>query len=83
MRHEITGTLQVRVTTRASRNLVKAEAQPDGSTLFRVYVTVVPDNGKANEAVIELLSREFRLPKSAFTIVQGHTARNKVVRVER
>ncbi|NHX27157.1 DUF167 domain-containing protein, partial [Escherichia coli] len=43
--------LAVRVTPKASRNMVRAE---DGQ--IRVYVTVVPEGGKANAAVQKLLA---------------------------
>ena len=75
--------IKVRVTTRASANTVKTEEQPDGSMVYRVYVTVVPEGGKANEAVIRLLSKQFKLSKSSFTIIQGQTSRNKTIRVSK
>lgn len=74
-------TFHVRVTTRASANMIKVEEQPDGSRLVRVYVTAVPEGGKANDAVIKLLSKEFGLPKTRFEIVRGHTNRNKTIRI--
>ena len=48
---------------------------------FRALVTAAPDAGKANAALFALLSKEWRLPKSAFTLVRGATARAKVVKV--
>jgi len=44
-----------------------------------VYVTVVAESGKANAAVIQLLSKTLSLPKSALSILQGQTARQKVI----
>jgi len=75
--------LQVRVTPKASANRLKMDYAADGATLLRVYVTAAPENGKANEAVIRLLSKELGLPKSAFTITHGLTDRNKVIRISR
>ena len=43
--------IAVRVTPKASRNRIAVE---DGT--IRVYVTVVPEGGKANAAVVKLLS---------------------------
>lgn len=79
----IKDTLSVRVTPRASANRIKAEEQPDGALLLRVYVTTVPENGKANEAVIALLAKELGLAKSALTITHGVTDRNKIIRIKR
>lgn len=66
----------VRVTPKASRNLVKFEGD-----VLRVYVTVVPEGGKANAAVIKLLSKALGVPKSRLELVRGATSRDKVFRV--
>lgn len=68
--------IAVRVTPRASRNAVVAE---DGA--IRVYVTVVPEDGKANEAVRKLLAAALGVAKSRLVLVRGQTARDKVFRV--
>jgi uncharacterized protein (TIGR00251 family) len=49
---------------------------------WKVRVAAAPDRGRANEAVLDLLSRELELPRSALSIVSGHTAREKVVLLE-
>lgn len=70
--------LDIRVQPRASRNSVEIGA--DG--IVKVRVTAPPDRGKANEAVIKLLSKNLGIPKSAVRIARGHTSRNKMVQVE-
>lgn len=45
-------------------------------------VTVPPEGGKANRAVIELLSKALKVPKSSIEVVRGETSRNKVVFIE-
>lgn len=79
----MTETITIRVTPKASRNAVKVEPQADGTVLYRVYVTTAAEDGKANKAVIEVLAEFLDVRKSALTIVQGLTNRNKVIRVER
>lgn len=79
----MTSTLTIRVTPKASRNAVKVETQADGAVIYRVYVTTAAEDGKANKAVIEVLAEFLDVRKSALTIVQGLTNRNKVIRVER
>ena len=44
-------------------------------------VTAVPENGKANEAVVKLLAKAWKLPKTSLTVVAGATDRNKIVHV--
>ena len=51
----------------------------DGS--LRAYVTTVPENGKANAAVLKLLSKALGVPKSRLELVRGATARDKLFRV--
>lgn len=69
--------LEVRVTPKASRNEIREE---DGQ--IRVYVTTVPENGKANDAVVKLLSKALGVPKSRLTLIRGATSRDKAFRVE-
>ena len=68
--------IAVRVTPRASRARVTVE-----EGLIRVYVTVVPEDGKANRAVQEALANALGLAKSRLTLIRGHTSRDKVFRV--
>lgn len=70
--------LPVRVIPRASRNAVAVD--DDGT--IRVHVTVVPEGGKANAAVVKLLSKALGVPKSRLTLVRGETARDKLFQIE-
>ena len=70
-------TLFVKVTPQAKENsLVET-----GPGQYRVKVTTPPSDGKANQAVIKLLSKTLHLAKSRFTIVRGESNRNKVIEV--
>jgi uncharacterized protein (TIGR00251 family) len=40
-----------------------------------------PQDGKANKQLIRLLSKQFRVPQSAISIVRGETNRRKVIRI--
>lgn len=73
--------LHVRVTPKAKSARVKKEVSEDGEVYYKVYVTVVAENGKANKAVIELLADELGLPKSALTIIRGLTSREKIIKI--
>ena len=73
-----TGTeIALRVTPKASRNAIEMR---DGA--LRVYVTCVPEDGKANAAVQKLLAKTLGIAKSRLTLIRGQTARAKVFRVE-
>lgn len=74
--------LQIRVTPNAGANRIKIEDQPDGTQLYRVYVTTIPEDGKANKDVIKLLAKHLGVSKSSLTIIRGETARDKTIRVD-
>jgi len=70
--------LNVRLTPKASRNGVQGWTQDAaGHPVLKASVTAVPEKGKANKALIELLAKEWRIPKSAIELVRGETDRNK------
>jgi len=69
--------ITVHVKPNARKNAIK---WIDEDTL-KVSVTAVPEAGKANKAVIELLAEEFKLPKSRIEIVRGLTAKMKQIKV--
>lgn len=80
--HPVAGGLRVAVklTPKASRDRVEGpQPEADGSVVLKVSVTTVPEDGKANAALIKLLSKEWRIPKSSIGIVQGATDRRKVL----
>ncbi|WP_457678072.1 DUF167 domain-containing protein [Thermovibrio sp.] len=49
---------------------------------LKVKVTAPPEKGKANEALIELLSKRLKVPKRSISIVSGQTSRVKRVFIE-
>ena len=69
--------IAVRVTPKASRNRITVS---DGQV--RVYVTVVPEDGKANAMVQKLLAKALGVAKSRLRLIRGQTSREKVFRVE-
>ncbi|SFX19570.1 hypothetical protein SAMN04244548_00430 [Paracoccus pantotrophus] len=69
--------IAVRVTPRASRNAVILDREA-----IRVTVTVVPEDGKANAAVVKLLAKALGVAKSRLVLVRGATARDKLFRID-
>ena len=66
----------VRVTPHAKQNKVV-----ENGDVLRVYTTVAPENGRANDAVIKLLATYLNVPKSNIKILRGLTGRDKIVSV--
>lgn len=67
---------KVRVTPHSRQNKI---VESDG--VLRVYTTVAPENGRANDAVIKALSKHFGVAKSQIKIVRGDTTRDKVIEI--
>lgn len=69
--------LTLRISPNASKNeIIKSE---DG---IKVKITAQPIDGKANKALIEYLSKQFKIPKSLFEIIKGETSKDKTVLIK-
>lgn len=55
------------------------ELSEDG--LIVVFVREPAVDGKANTALIKLLSEYFAVPKTRITVARGHTTRQKIIDV--
>lgn len=67
----------IRVTPNSSANKIgKFE-----NNHLKIYITTVPEDGKANKAVISLISKTFKVPKSKIEIISGHKSKNKKIRL--
>ncbi|MEX0810407.1 MAG: DUF167 family protein [Dongiaceae bacterium] len=74
--------LTLRVTPRARRNAIEGMiADADDQARLKVSVTAVASEGAANKAVIALLAKTWRMPKSAIAIVAGAADRRKTVHI--
>lgn len=70
--------LNIRVQPKARRNAIEV----DGDDRVTVRVTAVPEDGKANDAVVALLAKRLGLAKGRISIVRGQRARDKTVQIE-
>ena len=75
--------LQIRVTPKAAKATLDGfEAGADARFRLKLRVTAVPDKGAANAAVIALLAKTLRCPKSAIRIIRGQQAREKQIAID-
>ncbi len=66
----------LKISPNASKNeIIKT---PEG---YKVKITAQPIDGKANKALIEFLSKQFKVPKSYFEIVRGETSKDKTIMI--
>ncbi len=66
---------------------VKLRAQGDrvektGEHSYLVHIRALPIDGKANEAVIAVLAKYFRIPRSSLSIIKGKQSRLKIIVIE-
>ena len=66
----------IRVIPRAKQNKVVEE---DGRV--KVYLIAPPVEGRANQALIEVLAAHFQVRKGEIRIVRGEKSRDKVVEI--
>lgn len=75
--------IAIRVAPKASHTAFGGVATgPDGTAHLKVRVTVAPEKGKANAAVVKLLAKSWGLAPGRVTVVSGAAARNKVLEIE-
>jgi len=70
------GGLIVRVTPRASRSRIVVESER-----VKVYVTVPPEDGKANAAICALIAKTLGVAKKRVTVLKGQTSRDKTLKI--
>jgi uncharacterized protein YggU (UPF0235/DUF167 family) len=75
--------VRVRVTPKAREARIEGLYEDAaGGVRLRVAVTEAADAGRANAAVLALLAREWRLPKTTLAVVSGATDRRKTISIE-
>lgn len=70
--------IYVKVFSRSGRNEVVEIAKNQ----FEVRVTALPVKGEANEAILKMLAKHFKVAKSLISIVGGKTAREKIIDID-
>ena len=66
--------VNLRISPNAKKNEIIKE---DGAV--KIKITAQPVDGKANKALVEFLSKEFKIPKTSIQIIKGETSKDKTV----
>ncbi|HAS00097.1 MAG: hypothetical protein US57_C0011G0055 [Candidatus Moranbacteria bacterium GW2011_GWC2_37_73] len=67
--------IYIKVSPKSSKNEIIKVSEGE----YKVKLTAPPVDGKANEALIKLLSQHFKVSKSMINIVGGKTTKIKMV----
>ncbi len=66
-----------KISPNASKNeIIKTD---DG---VKIKITAQPIDNKANKALVEFLSKQFKIPKTSIEIVKGHTSKEKTLLIK-
>ena len=74
--------ISVRLAPKSSRDAVSGLMRTaDGGWTLKACVTAVPEAGRANDALVRLLAKQWGVPRSAVTVAAGAVERNKILHV--
>ena len=71
--------LSTRLRLRVAPGAARAGVVGRHGDAWKVRVAAVPEDGRANEAVVRLLAETLSIPRDAVTLVSGHGGRDKIV----
>lgn len=75
-------TLIVQITPKSSKNQIVGWIKDEkGRDILKIKIAAVPEDGKANRALVAFLANTLKLPKSAITIASGEASRVKALRI--
>lgn len=69
--------LEIKVQPRSSRNQILGEKEG----VLRVKLTAPPVDGEANQALLEFLARQLKIPRKNLRIIRGEGSRQKLLEV--
>lgn len=74
--------LFVRLTPKAARDTAQGiSEQAGGHFSLNIHIRAVPEDGKANKALLKFLAKQLKLPLSALELSRGQTSRYKQLRL--
>ncbi len=72
----------MKIKVKVKPNAKKEEIKQISQDFYEVRVTVVPEKGKANQKVMEILSKHLKVPKSHIKLIRGEKSREKIFEIE-
>lgn len=81
--------VSIKVYPKSKKQLIKEENQLNlGLSLpvsydhyLKVYLRAAPENNEANQELVDLLSKYYKVPKNKVKIIKGVHKRSKVVKI--
>ncbi|MBQ8460088.1 YggU family protein [bacterium] len=64
----------IKISPNAKKNEIIKE-----NDCVKIKITAQPIDGKANKALVEFLSKNFKIPKTSIEIIKGETSKEKTI----
>jgi uncharacterized protein (TIGR00251 family) len=71
----------MRIAVKVKPNSKLESVEKTAENAYTVRVKAPAKEGKANDAIVEVLSEYFDRPKSRITMLQGHAGKNKIIEI--
>jgi uncharacterized protein (TIGR00251 family) len=71
--------IYLKVSPKSSKNEITFLSE----NTYQIKTTALPEKGLANEKVIEILAKHFKVAKSLIEIVGGKSTKNKIVDIKK
>lgn len=78
--NENNGILRLKVKAGAKHNQLQDFIVIDGHKYLKVTIKSIPEDGKANKAIIDFFAQKFHIPKKSIEIIAGHRNNLKVLK---
>jgi uncharacterized protein (TIGR00251 family) len=75
-------TLKVRLTPKSSREAIDGLEDFGGETVLKARVRALPEQGRANAALVKLIASWLKHPPSQVSVAQGGKSRIKHIAIE-
>ena len=75
------GIMATKIAVAVKPNAKKAQVIKLSDSEYRIAVRAPAQDGKANQAVIEILADYLGVTKSAVKIIRGHSSRHKLLEI--
>jgi hypothetical protein len=70
--------INVKVTTKSKKDGIEFDSNQN---LYKIKISIAPEEGKANKALIELLASYFKVKRSEIKIITGKTSKTKIIEI--
>lgn len=71
----------MKITVKVKPNSKQSKIEQNSEGIWIIHLKSPPVDGKANEELISLLAKQFKVTKSQVTIKSGLSSKNKVIEI--